>query len=133
MTALDDHRTLSSLALDVELLRRDVENLGGAVDELREAIDSLNYGVVDELKEMLITDRMRCADCGGDTAGDGYMVRDDIWAQARAPRLGRLHTACLEKRLGRQLVDQDYTDAPINIGRTPEARSLPSLGEAPPA
>jgi hypothetical protein len=69
-----------------------------------------------------------CADCGRDTLGtsdhDYYMVRDEVWAAAGMPATDPfrdphqpgvfLHRRCLEKRLGRQLVRDDYTSAPVN-------------------
>jgi hypothetical protein len=53
-----------------------------------------------------------CADCGDDY-GEDYMVHDYIW-QAFGVGDGMLCIGCLEKRIGRQLCAQDFTDAPVN-------------------
>jgi hypothetical protein len=67
-----------------------------------------------------------CADCGlgTRTAGERYVVKDDVWEQAwcgrrkawhgRVPGQEILCVACLEQRIGRELVRADFTDAPIN-------------------
>ena len=56
--------------------------------------------------------RFRCIDCATDTlaSGEYYMVRDDLWAAAgMAPHGGMLCSPCLEHRIGRWLVDADFT------------------------
>ena len=53
-----------------------------------------------------------CADCGHDY-DEQYMVRDDIW-KACGMGTGMLCIGCVEKRLGRQLNQQDFTDVPLN-------------------
>jgi hypothetical protein len=53
-----------------------------------------------------------CADCGHDY-DEFYMVRDDIWKACGAGK-GLLCIGCLEKRIGRQLNQQDFTDALVN-------------------
>lgn len=65
-----------------------------------------------------------CEDCGVGTftAGEYYMVRDELWEQAWAGRrkpwhsLGReiLCIGCLEKRIGRTLKRSDFPDFPVN-------------------
>ena len=70
-----------------------------------------------------------CVDCKKDTApkkgnGEWYMVHDEVWASAgpmeRDPRSvciglpGYLCIGCLERRLDRHLVPEDFTSAPIN-------------------
>jgi hypothetical protein len=67
----------------------------------------------------------RCAGCGLGTftAGEWYMVRDDVWAQAWAGRLKPWHEldgqqilciGCLETRIGRKLMASDFSDVPLN-------------------
>lgn len=69
--------------------------------------------------------RTQCSDCGIGTitAGEWYMVRNEVWEQAwrgrlkpwhRAPGQQILCIACLERRIGRTLVSCDFSDAPVN-------------------
>jgi len=56
-----------------------------------------------------------CVDCGVNThdINEYYMVRDEIWNLVGAG--GRmLCIGCLEKKLGRQLIRDDFSYAPIN-------------------
>jgi hypothetical protein len=67
-----------------------------------------------------------CKDCGKDTTPfdrrgkplferfDHYIVRDEIWAEAgmNGWDSGYLCTRCLERRLGRKLVNADYLARP---------------------
>jgi hypothetical protein len=56
--------------------------------------------------------RWRCVDCGQDTIAIGhyYMVYDYIWELCGvAPNEGMLCVHCLEARLGRPLVLEDFT------------------------
>jgi hypothetical protein len=63
-----------------------------------------------------------CHDCGVDTlpAGWGeraeyYMVHDEVWANAgMGPLDGLLCVGCLERRLRRRLVPDDFTEARMN-------------------
>jgi hypothetical protein len=70
---------------------------------------------------MIPTVTSQCADCGLGTitAGEVYMVRDELWEQAwvgrrkswhgRVPGTEILCLACLEARIGRALVASDFT------------------------
>jgi hypothetical protein len=54
-----------------------------------------------------------CLDCGKDTLhskGDYYMLRNRLWRQLvpREQRHGMLCLACVESRLGRPLVSEDF-------------------------
>lgn len=52
----------------------------------------------------------RCVDCGEETPGEYYMVRDALWAASGlAPNGGRLCLADLERRIGRSLEWWDFT------------------------
>jgi len=53
-----------------------------------------------------------CADCGHDY-DEYYMVRNDIW-KTRGVGSSELCVGCLEKRIGRKLNEQDFTDSPVN-------------------
>jgi len=58
-----------------------------------------------------------------------YMVRDAVWIAARGPLLGMLCIGCLEARLGRRLVPDDFASVPLNTGRGHRsARLLERLG-----
>jgi hypothetical protein len=60
-----------------------------------------------------------CIDCLNDTLDmdEYYMVHDVIWDSVATD--GMLCIGCLEDRLGRRLVEADFTTAPINAdGRT---------------
>lgn len=58
-----------------------------------------------------------CRDCGIHTGvtGEYYMVRDELWDEFGCGH-GMLCIACLEQRMGRILIPQDFTNAPINNG-----------------
>jgi hypothetical protein len=57
-----------------------------------------------------------CHDCGTDTlCWEYYMVWDETWDRVGVDaRDGILCIECLERRLGRMLCAEDFTDAPIN-------------------
>ena len=61
-----------------------------------------------------------CALCRVDTLAirEFYMVEDEVWDAAVGPdsfiRGSYLCIGCLELRLGRRLVPDDFTDAPLN-------------------
>jgi hypothetical protein len=56
-----------------------------------------------------IDTRFRCVDCGKDTGGgEYYTVEDDLWAASGAED-GMLCLACLERRIGRPLTEDDFT------------------------
>jgi hypothetical protein len=55
-----------------------------------------------------------CIECGTQVL-DYYAVEDEIWtAVAGDPDAGTLHLACLEKRLGRKLVVEDFKKVATN-------------------
>ena len=70
----------------------------------------------------------RCADCGVDTfaINEWYMVKDELWQYAWSGRRRSgvpaftskadeiLCIGCLEDRIDRKLVADDFTDVPIN-------------------
>lgn len=55
--------------------------------------------------------RFLCVDCSKNTlGGEYYMVSDDLWAASGvAPNGGMLCLACLERRIGRPLMFDDFT------------------------
>jgi hypothetical protein len=54
----------------------------------------------------------KCKDCR--CQFDAYMVTDAVWKEARLDEKDDACLPCLSKRLGRDLVLQDFTTAPIN-------------------
>jgi len=62
-----------------------------------------------------IAEHFRCNGCGKefDTRNDYYMVRDDIWQSVRGDARF-LCLGCVEKRLGRKLESDDFTDVIAN-------------------
>lgn len=55
-----------------------------------------------------------CLDCGINTVFLVYMVTDDLWRQHTKPTEKLLCILCFERRVGRRLVDSDFTDARCN-------------------
>ena len=53
-----------------------------------------------------------CIVCA-ETCGEEFMVHNRIWNEAGFAR-GRVHLACLEEFLGRELTRDDFTDCPAN-------------------
>ena len=58
-----------------------------------------------------------CCDCGFDTlvGHEYYMLTDALWAQIGMDE-GMLCIGCVESRLGRRLVPNDFPPYPINLG-----------------
>lgn len=71
-----------------------------------------------------------CLDCGGSTriAGEYYMVRPEVWAEAMPSGKGMLCLGCLAQRLGRLLRQDDFLDCPLNndprVRRSDRLRAL---------
>jgi hypothetical protein len=57
-----------------------------------------------------------CLDCGEDTGRmrEHYFVKTEVWMRAHHSIRGMLCVGCLEGRIGRTLVADDFTDAHIN-------------------
>lgn len=57
-----------------------------------------------------------CLDCNVNTLfiDEYYMVQFPLWAEANPAEAGMLCIGCLEKRIGRTLTVNDFTEAPIN-------------------
>jgi hypothetical protein len=69
------------------------------------------------------------ADCGDCGAGfDSFMVRDELWGQ-HGNGDGRLCMGCLEKRMGRRLLADDFTECGANDanGIVRALRGLPQV------
>lgn len=60
-----------------------------------------------------------CHDCGINTVAinEYYMVNKPLWISSGMDT-GMLCIGCLEERIGRQLVPDDFTDYPVNRPET---------------
>ena len=68
---------------------------------------------VAEKMELPILDRItRCVHCG-ERSAETFMVTDAVWRESGI-LAGRVHFSCLEERIGRSLVFEDFTDVPEN-------------------
>ena len=58
----------------------------------------------------------KCLDCGIDTSKikEHYFVNTELWLSSGATIHEQLCISCLEKRIGRDLIFSDFTDASIN-------------------
>ena len=71
----------------------------------------------------------KCKDCKEEVIREYYMVWDEIWENAGMKcDGGQLCIGCLEKRIGRELVPDDFLEAPINDGYRSSDRLLDRLG-----
>jgi hypothetical protein len=62
-------------------------------------------------REPEISMTCRCVDCGEEKDGEYYTVAEEVWAASGlAPNGGMLCLACLERRIGRQLVPEDFRE-----------------------
>ena len=54
----------------------------------------------------------------GQTSEDNYLVTDAVWLGEAgfADKVGYCHIRCLEERIGRSLVADDFRRVPINDG-----------------
>jgi hypothetical protein len=74
----------------------------------------------------------RCLDCKEETtfradkADEWYMVHNDLWLRAHPAKDGKLCIGCLERRLGRRLQPNDFTDVPVNEPGRGKSRRLNS-------
>jgi hypothetical protein len=74
-----------------------------------------------------------CADCGVNTAriDEYYMVTHELWASATPDGADILCIGCLEKRLGRELVPDDFPSCwGINCADPKSERLLKRLGDS---
>lgn len=56
-----------------------------------------------------------CVDCSRDTHLEHYFVKNSVWmGEARMTEVGMLCVSCLEIRIQRTLVPNDFTNAHIN-------------------
>lgn len=67
----------------------------------------------------LVTGEHRhCIFCEKSTVSESYMVHDVLWESVVGwGDCGEVCVDCLQKRLGRQLTNADFTDVPINHKR----------------
>jgi hypothetical protein len=76
-------------------------------------VENINFYVFEDIDDGFI-----CLDCSRHTADidEYYMVHNEVWYKVNPGGKGMLCIECLEKRLGRELNKDDFTDAPINHG-----------------
>jgi hypothetical protein len=57
-----------------------------------------------------------CACCGVSTAklGEHFYLKNEVWFKVHPTERGFLCIGCIESKLGRKLVRNDFTDASIN-------------------
>ncbi len=69
-----------------------------------------------------------CMDCGKDTnaSNEYYALRRRLWRKIQPAIAGMLCLECAERRLGRPLVSDDFTKAPINAEN---AQICPALAQ----
>lgn len=60
-----------------------------------------------------------CLDCGVDTGKihEHYFITTETWLSVVGSKTGMLCIGCLEKRLGRTLTANDFTDCSLNNAR----------------
>lgn len=60
--------------------------------------------------------RFLCVDCGVDTGKihEHYFVHTELWLRVMPSTTGMLCIGDFEKRLGRQLMSSDFTNATVN-------------------
>jgi hypothetical protein len=73
--------------------------------------EELNAELLSLIRNDLIRRRARCRDCDREDP-EFYMIRNDVWQKAVPGGGGVLCLACLTKRLGRPLADEDFGDPP---------------------
>lgn len=145
----------TTLAIE-EIIAARIEEYGPAVARVVHSFGRRDIYLRDgsriEYSWQLVVSDWRCLDCGIDTDAlcEYYMIHDEIWEQIHPNNDGNLCIACVERRLGRELVSTDFTDLPINTNpqllRSPRladrlsgvrvdvpnaAPSMPSRAEAP--
>jgi hypothetical protein len=59
---------------------------------------------------------LACRECG-QVCGEDYSLLDEVWALTGLDsKGGRLHLKCVEKRIGRKLTLEDFSNFPVNEG-----------------
>ncbi len=67
-----------------------------------------------------------CLDCQLDTdkAEQYYMINNGLWCSINHKVIGMLCLLCAERRLGRNLVRTDFTQAPVNRNQARKCSEL---------
>lgn len=99
-------------------LRKDLD-LFQSVLSLPGLTSSQRVGIAEKISEIkgrirLWEKGMDCRGCG-QIVEDYYMVSDAVWLKAFGTDEGHAHIDCLEKALGRMLVYEDFSSAPVNV------------------
>jgi hypothetical protein len=113
----------TTLAVEAEIAARTAEH-GPAVARVVHSFGGRDIHLRDgsriEFRWQLVVSDWRCLDCRIDTdaISEYYMLHDEIWEQIQPDKDGHLCIACVEQRLGRELVAADFTDLPVNTNPT---------------
>lgn len=113
------HPTMTTLAIE-QTIAADIEQFGTEVARVVHSFGGRDIHLRDgsrvEYRWQLVVSDWRCLDCTVDTdaLGEYYMLHDDLWERIHPDKLGKFCIACVERRLGRELVAPDFTDVKIN-------------------
>jgi hypothetical protein len=78
--------------------------------------------------------KFKCLDCLVDTGrlGEHFFLKNEVWFKVHTSDKGMICIGCIEARLGRKLVPEDFTDAyvnrPVHVGQTMSDRLRSRLG-----
>ena len=77
------------------------------------------------------SDRRHCMDCGSDVTDEFFMIHHTLWAQY-VDRKGWICVPCVEHRMGRISIRDDFILCPINVTTFRKtARLLERMGGEP--
>ena len=70
-------------------------------------------------------DQCNCVDCSVNTMDidEYYMLKEKVWLSIVPGREGMLCIGCVEKRLGRKLIPEDFSYCPLNEEEYSQPRS----------
>lgn len=99
------------------------------LEDVDEAGSALEYSPIGDVD----ADSSLCQMCGEDTEAlaEYYMVTFELWKTVVLEEMqpGMLCVGCLEGLLGRELVSEDFLEAPVNYSAYKSERLLARLGE----
>lgn len=88
-------------------------------------IDILTEKLKDISCQSIKEDRLKCMDCDVHTVDidEYYMLKKEIWLSIVPEDRGMLCISCVDKRLGRKLTPEDFSDCLLNEEEYHQARS----------
>lgn len=113
------HHARTTLAIE-QTIAADIEEFGAEVARVVHSFGGRDIHLRDgsrvEYRWQLVVCDWRCLDCTADTdaLGEYYMLHDDLWERIHPEKQGHLCIACVECRLGRELVAADFIDVKVN-------------------